>query len=312
MNGAMPGLAAGIPHQSRRGRVLGRVTGNESTGSLFWLTIEVPGWAEARPGQFALLQAEPSRCFLGRALSISDEEKDRVSFLVDPVGEGTRELCSLSAGDPAWVLGPLGNGFDLDEVVSGCSPPGISGTTSGKRSRLVVVAGGAGVAPFPLFLSRLARRKTARAGHPEVVVLLGFRDASRAQGAIPVRGAVRRSTESGLSCRLVLATEDGSLGPPQRVTDLLETELRPGDQVVVCGPPAMSAAVWQICSKTADVRTWFSLEANMACGVGSCHGCAVALADGSFARVCHDGPVFPGERVFGGYVAPVAGGKEPA
>ena len=46
------------------------------------------------------------------------------------------------------------------------------------------------------------------------------------------------------------------------------------------------------------VRTWFSLEANMACGVGSCHGCAIALADGSFARVCHEGPVFPGETVY--------------
>ena len=32
---------------------------------------------------------------------------------------------------------------------------------------------------------------------------------------------------------------------------------------------------------------------------GSCHGCAVTLADGSFARVCHEGPVFSGDAIYG-------------
>ena len=47
-----------------------------------------------------------------------------------------------------------------------------------------------------------------------------------------------------------------------------------------------------VCSAVPDVRAWFSLETSMACGVGSCHGCVITLADGSMARVCHDGPVF--------------------
>jgi dihydroorotate dehydrogenase electron transfer subunit len=205
----------------------------------------------------------------------------------------------------------LGNGFDLDAIVSGCSPSTASGAASAEHRRLVIVAGGVGVAPFPLFLSRLAERKAAVAGCLEVVALLGFRDGSQAEGAVPVEAAVTRLTESGLSCRLAVASEDGSLGPAQKVTDLLEAELRPGDQVVVCGPPAMSVAVWRICSTVADVRTWFSLEANMACGVGSCHGCAIALADGSFARVCREGPVFPGKMVFGAHPAHLGGGKEP-
>jgi dihydroorotate dehydrogenase electron transfer subunit len=49
----------------------------------------------------------------------------------------------------------------------------------------------------------------------------------------------------------------------------------------------------------------------MACGVGSCHGCAVPLADGSFARVCHDGPVFLGETVFGALTLPIDPQKGP-
>jgi dihydroorotate dehydrogenase electron transfer subunit len=285
-----------VSHHGSSGRLPGSVWAKEPRGSLVWLTVEVPGWRGARPGQFAMLQPEPSRCFLPRALSVADEIGERVSFLVAPVGEGTQELCALEIGEPVWVLGPLGNGFDLDEIGAGL--------------RLVVVAGGVGAAPFPLLLARLAADHRAadvgvNAGL-EVVVLLGFRDTLQAQGAAPVEAAASRLVDAGLQCRLLLATEDGSIGPAQKVTDLLAGELRSGDRVVVCGPPAMSASVWQACSSIPDVRTWFSLEAGMACGMGSCHGCALTLADGSLARVCHDGPVFSGESVFG--AGPVTSG----
>ncbi len=35
-----------------------------------------------------------------------------------------------------------------------------------------------------------------------------------------------------------------------------------------------------------------ALEAGMACGFGACYGCVVATRDGTYARVCVDGPVF--------------------
>jgi dihydroorotate dehydrogenase electron transfer subunit len=145
-----------------------------------------------------------------------------------------------------------------------------------------------------------------------VVALVGFRDATQAQGVAPLKAAVARIAESALSCRLEVATEDGSLGRSQKVTDLLEAELRTDDRVVVCGPAAMLAAVWQVCHAVGGVRTWFSLEASMACGVGSCHGCAIALSDGSFARVCREGPVFPGEKVFALSLGSFESAKEPA
>ena len=85
-----------------------------------------------------------------------------------------------------------------------------------------------------------------------------------------------------------MVTEDGSLGGAEKVTDALRRELRPGDRLAVCGPWAMSEAVARICSAVPDVEAWFSLEAGMACGVGSCHGCVVPLADGT------DGPGVPG------------------
>jgi hypothetical protein len=61
----------------------------------------------------------------------------------------------------------------------------------------------------------------------------------------------------------------------------------------------MSEAVARVCRGVPLVTAWFSLEAGMACGVGSCHGCVMTLADGTLSRVCHEGPVFAGEVVFG-------------
>jgi dihydroorotate dehydrogenase electron transfer subunit len=300
-------------------RVLAHVVSRAHLGSLVWLTLDVPGWSGAAPGQFALLQPQPSRCFLARALSIADEAGESVSFLVAPVGEGTRELCDLDSGAAVWVMGPLGNGFDVERIAgdegSSPTPARFSTPAPGSgRPRLLIVAGGVGAAPFPLLLSRLADLRAAGSvvqtsvaaplhRNLEVVVLLGFRDAVQAQAAAPVVEAVSRSREAGLSCRCVVAAEDGSCGLAEKVTDLLARELLAGDRLFVCGPAAMATSVWRICRSVAKVQAWFSLEAGMACGVGSCHGCALTLADGSLARVCRDGPVFSGESVFGSTAA---------
>jgi dihydroorotate dehydrogenase electron transfer subunit len=264
-------------------RLRGRVVANEAVGPWRRLTLEIHGWSGSRPGQFVLLQAGSSRCFLARAISVSDEAGERVSFIIAPVGGGTEELCGLAEAEAAWVLGPLGNGFDIDALVTN---PG----------RVVVVAGGVGLAPFPLLLSRLGAVATTA----EILVLLGVRDATQAEAAGPLQAAVAGLSAAGVSRRLEIATEDGSRGAAEKVTDLLARHVRPGDRLVVCGPEAMAKAVWQVCRAVPDVQSWFSLETKMACGVGSCHGCVITLADGSYARVCHDGPVFGGVEVFGG------------
>ncbi len=274
-------------------RSLARVAANRALGSLVWLTLEVTGWPGARPGQFALLQAQDSRCFLGRALSVSWEEKGSVSFLIAPVGGGTRELCALRPGEPVWVLGPLGNGFDLEALTAGAA-------------RVVIVAGGVGAAPFPLLLRRLGavdaggRSAVRAAGRPlEVLILLGFRDDAQAEGRWPLLDAAADAEKGrSVACSAKIVTEDGSLGGAEKVTDALRRELRPGDRLAVCGPWAMSEAVARISSAVPDVEAWFSLEAGMACGVGSCHGCVVPLADGTTARVCREGPVFPSHALF--------------
>lgn len=279
------------PAGSGVGRKLGHVVGQRALGSMTLVSVRIPGWVEAKPGQFALLQAAESLCFLGRPMSVCGQSGETVSFLIAPIGKGTRELCDLAEGRAVWVLGPLGNGFDLEQLTDG-------------HRRVVLVGGGVGIAPLPLVVAGLAELTKARgsAGGTgnEVLVLAGFRDARQARGGEVLAEAVQLAWTTGLSCVYEKVLEDGSDGPALRVSDLLVRHLRPGDRVAVCGPDAMSRAVWPICSSTQEVRAWFSLETNMACGVGSCHGCVVGLADGSYARVCREGPVFAGEVVFGG------------
>lgn len=261
-------------------RWLGQVVAAESLGNMVRLVIELPDRAGARPGQFALLQAESSRHFLGRALSVADEREREVDFLVAPIGGGTRELCRQAPGSRVWVLGPLGNGFDVEALSAG-------------SERVVLVGGGAGIAPFPLLLARLPAEQ-------EVLVLLGFRDMEQAGSAQHLDRRMSGS-EGRVTHRAVeVITEDGPTDTGGKVTDLLRRHLQRGDRLAVCGPEAMAKEVWRICLATGGIKAWFSLEANMACGVGSCNGCVVAVADGSYARVCHEGPVFKGEEIFGG------------
>lgn len=281
----------------------GKVSHVERIGSMYLLRLRLPGWHPAAAGQFAMLQAVDSSCFLPRAFSVHEElapspgEPDQayeVGFLLAPVGPGTEELSELQIGDAAAVLGPLGTGFDLQELAGG--------------ERLVIVAGGVGAAPFPLLLERLAEFEPRPR---EVLLLLGFRDGMQAEALHVFSEPVTRLRRLGVPTHVELISEAGDTGRSGLVTDLLREQLKPGDRLVACGAHAMCEAVWDVLLEilgegegeaiisAQSMPAWFSLEAGMACGTGSCQGCVIELADGSLAKVCRQGPVFSGAEAFG-------------
>ncbi|GAB4253526.1 MAG: hypothetical protein Kow00122_11460 [Thermoleophilia bacterium] len=241
-----------------------------------------------------------------------------MEFLVSPVGPGTGELVAAGVGEGVWILGPLGHGFDIQAAVSACSgargpvpgasaglvpggaPGSVPGASAGPaRGRLVIVAGGVGVAPF-LFVLEDLKSRAAAGGLPAVLTLFGFRDGVQAEALGRFESAIEGLRAVGVSAELGVISEDGSFGRSGLVTTLLaEAALRPGDAVLACGSHGMCAAVWEVCRGAGGVPAWFSLEAAMACGVGSCHGCVVRLSDGSLAEVCRRGPVFAGAEAFG-------------
>jgi NAD(P)H-flavin reductase len=140
-------------------RELRSVTGAEAIGPYTLLRVARGGLDAGAPGQFFMLEA-PGR-LLPRPMSVCLATRGELAFLIDPIGPGTRALCSLEAGDELHVLGPLGTGFDL------------------AVPRPLLVGGGIGIAPLP-FLSE------ALGGPPAI---LGFRTDWHAEAAALVPSA---------------------------------------------------------------------------------------------------------------------------
>jgi NAD(P)H-flavin reductase len=136
------------------------VVASEAVGPYTLLRLERGGLGPGVPGQFFMLEA-PGR-LLPRPMSLCQAPAGELTFLIDPVGPGTRALCSLSAGDAIHVFGPLGNGFDLDVA------------------KPLLVAGGIGIAPMPYLLEALGGSAPA---------ILGFRTDRHAEAARLLPGA---------------------------------------------------------------------------------------------------------------------------
>jgi NAD(P)H-flavin reductase len=135
------------------------VVAREEVGPYTLLRLARGGLEPGIPGQFFMLEA-PGR-LLPRPMSLCQAPSGELAFLVDPVGPGTQALCALRRGDAIHVLGPLGNGFDLDVA------------------RPLLVAGGIGIAPMPYLSQAL--------GDPPAV--LGFRSERHAEAASLLPGA---------------------------------------------------------------------------------------------------------------------------
>jgi dihydroorotate dehydrogenase electron transfer subunit len=253
------------------------VTGIDELGAYRVLRAADPDGPTADPGQFAMLAAgerwgggDEDRPYVPRAFSIARQQGEEAHFLLEDVGPGTRRLCELRAGDQLWALGPLGQGFRV-------------GGHDLEGRRALLVGGGVGIAPLAILQDTLAGPAPVVAGQAaglvDVTVLLGFRDAARAEGAALLRDAR-------------VATDDGSSGHHGLVTELLAEELQVDPHAVVyaCGPAPMLEGVRAMCEQQATPAQ-LALEAGMACGFGACYGCVVPKRDGGYLRVCIDGPV---------------------
>jgi dihydroorotate dehydrogenase electron transfer subunit len=218
--------------------------------------------AKAAPGQFVMAAVPGGGHLLRRPLSLYTKRGDRIGLFIEARGQGSERLALLEVGETVELAGPLGTPFP----------------TAGVATALLV-GGGIGCAPLQFLADELL---AAGAG---VTAAFGFRDfrAARAAGAFDIP-------------RLWVATEDGSIGRRGTVADLVAgLDAPPNTVVYACGPTPMIAAVqrWTLRER---LRGFASLEAHMACGTGSCHGCVVATKRG-FLRVCSEGPVFPLDEV---------------
>lgn len=234
------------------------------TGDVFDFVLSAPELAAmAQPGQFAQIRL-PGHT-LRRPISICGIDKDAgtLRFVFQVRGEGTAELAQFQPENEIEILAPLGNGFPVDT-----------------SRRTLLVGGGIGVPPLLGVASQLGANALA---------VLGFRNKD---------AVILEEDFKAAGTRTFVATDDGSYGHHGLVTDLCKEQ--EFDCVMACGPAPMLRAVKALAQER-GVPCYVSLEERMACGIGACLGCAVALLkeDGSqyYGHVCKDGPVFESHRV---------------
>jgi dihydroorotate dehydrogenase electron transfer subunit len=227
---------------------------------------------QATPGQFVMVRVRPDLDpLLRRPFSFCSTQGKDFFLLYRVMGRGTAILSQIREGERLSVLGILGKGFEL---------PG-----DGEKSLLI--GGGIGVAPL-VFLAQ----------HLDVGAasfLTGYRSKDE------VIGGGYEGLESLQDADL--ATDDGTLGFKGLVTELFEGRLaeQGGKRVRVfsCGPVPMLKQVVSLVDRH-GLSCQVSLEANMACGLGACQGCAVKAARDqgrTYFHVCQDGPVFWSEQI---------------
>ncbi len=222
----------------------------------------------AQPGQFVHIKCgEEQNYILRRPFSIHQaNSSDSIEILFKVVGRGTSWLAKLKVKDSVDIIGPLGNGFSLK------SRPG----------KIMLVAGGMGIAPLIFLADKLAKEHTKTytvIGAANKELLLDYMNLKR------------------LTRKITAATEDGSQGVKGLITDILPaaiTEDHP-DVIFACGPFSMLREVAFI-ARREDVDCQVALEELMACGVGACLACVVKTKTG-FKRVCADGPVFDSREI---------------
>ena len=86
-------------------------------GDQYIITLESKEIADsARPGQFVHLSVS-GMLAMRRPISIMSVDKENGTFdlLFKIVGEGTKQLAERKIGDVLSVIGPIGNGFDLNK-----------------------------------------------------------------------------------------------------------------------------------------------------------------------------------------------------
>lgn len=220
--------------------------------------LSIKGNFNGAPGQFYMLRCWGNDPLLSRPISIHNIDDEKISFLYQVKGKGTGLFKSLKNGDNIKIMGPLGTGFDFENI----------------SGRVAVITGGIGIAPMIYASKKLL--------NCDIDFYAGFKD------EVYMIDETKKYSKN-----VYIASESGKYGYHGYITELFN----PIDYslVLCCGPIHMMEKVSRICRRYAT-PVYLSMESNMACGIGACLGCTINTAKGN-KRICKDGPVFSGRDV---------------
>jgi dihydroorotate dehydrogenase electron transfer subunit len=221
--------------------------------------------SKGEPGQFVMVWI-PGVDEVPMSLSMLNPEGRQAAVTVERVGEATKALHNMKAGDAIGVRGPFGSNYTIS-----------------RGGKVMIVGGGTGLASLAPLTERLTK-ETA-----EVTFLMGAKTRSDLLFHERIEGLLSRAKG-----RLIATTDDGSFGQRGLVTMSAEKLFRQGekyDMVYTCGPERMMQKMFLLAEKF-NVPFEASLERFMRCAIGLCGTCVI----GKYL-VCQHGPVFSGQQL---------------
>ena len=217
----------------------------------------------AKPGQFLSLYCKDQSALLPRPISICEIGESALRIVYRVVGKGTAYFCQLKKNDTVEIMGPLGNGFPLEE------------------GKAILIAGGIGIPPM------LELAKSLKA---EKEIVLGYRD------------EIFLAEEFETYGNVTIASEDGKTGVKGNVLDAIKQKGIEGEVIYACGPTPMLRAIKEYALEK-GMKAYLSLEEKMACGIGACLACVCKSngidhhTNVENKRICKDGPVFEAREI---------------
>lgn len=235
---------------------------------IYRYSIENEDIAKARcPGQFVILRVHEKGERIPLTIVEANKKKGTLDIIFQIAGRTTRLLSELNEADSILdISGPLGNPTHIE-----------------KYGKSIMIAGGVGIAVlFPVL-------KAFKEIGNEITTIIGVRNKS----LLILDDEIRK-----ISDKLIITTDDGSLGKKGFVTDALSELLSKDinfDFAYVVGPVVMMKKVSEI-TKEYKIKTEVSLNPIMVDGTGMCGACR-CLIDGKEKFACIHGPDFDAHKV---------------
>ena len=232
------------------------------------MEIEAPRVAKkAEPGQFIILRTDSEGERIPLTIADYDREKGSITIIFQIVGATTEKLNHMNEGEClSDFVGPLGRATHTDGLKKVC-----------------VVGGGVGCAiAYPV-------AKKLHALGCEVHTITGFRTKEL---------VILEDEFKAVSDKMLLMTDDGSMGNKGLVTEALKSLIDSGeeyDEVITIGPLVMMKFVCNL-TKEYGIKTVASMNPIMIDGTGMCGGCRLSVG-GKTVFACVDGPEFDGHLI---------------
>lgn len=232
------------------------------------MEIDAPAVAaKAEPGQFIILRVDEKGERIPLTVADFDRVRGTVTIIFQIVGATTEKLNHLNEGDKLHdFVGPLGRPTE----------------TEGKK-KVAVVGGGVGCAIAYPVAKKFFEQGT------EVHSIIGFRNRDL---------LILEDEFKAASTKLIVMSDDGSVGKKGLVTDALRELIESGetyDEVITIGPLIMMKFVCELTRKY-NIKTVASMNPIMIDGTGMCGGCRLTVG-GKTKFACVDGPEFDGHLI---------------